>query len=66
MLLILRGTCRFPDKSKMEVCVSIVNSGKQRWKNVGDANYNIKPDGTMSMGFVDNNAFQFKETLDRL
>ena len=46
--------------------MSIVNSGKQRWKNVGDANYNIKPDGTMSLGFVDDNAVQFKEILDRL
>ena len=33
---------------------------------MGDANYNIKPDGTMSMGFVDNNAVQCKEILDRL
>ena len=42
----LRSRCRIPGKSKMEVCVSILNSGKQRYKNVGDANYfpvSIKP-----------------------
>ena len=36
--------------------MSIIDSGKQRQKNVGDTNYSsvtIKSYGTMSMGFVD-------------
>ena len=43
---------------KMEFCVSIINSVKQRSKNIGDAKYSpvtIKPHGTTSMGFVDQN-----------
>ena len=57
------GRCRIPDRLKMEVCVSIINSRKQKWQNVGDTNFSlvfIKPHRTMSMGFVDQNTVEFQ------
>ena len=61
--------CRIPGISKMEVCVSIINSRKQRRKYVAEPNYSpvaIKPHGTISTGFVDQNTVLFKEKLDWL
>ena len=51
LLMTLWGRCRIPGRSKMEVCVSAIISGKQRWKNIGDANYSpftLKQHGIMS------------------